>query len=171
MGHQSLSERFWSKVEKRGADDCWVWTGGRQTVGYGRINVKGRYFGAHRVAYELTNGPIPDGVGHHGACVLHSCDNRLCVNPAHLSVGSHAENMADRDAKNRQRGVSQPGAKNPNARLSAEAAQTIRFLRRSTLLTAPVVAKLFGVTRQTVHRVVTRQAWADVPDLALGACA
>ncbi len=165
------TERFWKYVDKRGPDECWLWTGGLQTVGYGRLLVGGRYEGAHRISWELANGPLPKGEGHHGACVLHRCDVRACVNPAHLFAGSHAENMADRDSKRRQRGVSQPGAKNPNVKLTLEQVQTIRFLRRSTRLTAPDVARLFRVSRQTVHRLVTRQAWSDAPDLALRAIA
>lgn len=81
---------FWASVDRKGQNDCWFWTGRIGNTGYGKIKINGLIVGAHRVSWELHNGRIPDGL-----FVLHSCDNKACVNPAHLRVGTHDDNMRD----------------------------------------------------------------------------
>lgn len=91
-------DRFWEKVEK--TEGCWNWTGAVYGGGYGNLNAgpDGGYVRAHRFSYELHHGPIP-----HGQLVMHACDNRRCVNPAHLSLGTHRDNTRDAMAKGRLR--------------------------------------------------------------------
>ena len=90
---ERVSRRFWSKVDRsRGPDDCWPWTAFVH-LGYGKFGVAGRVVGAHRMAYLLANGSIPEGL-----FVLHApviCHNRACCNPAHLRVGTARDNYQD----------------------------------------------------------------------------
>lgn len=76
---------------------CWEWSGAAYKGGYGRLSVYDKVRPAHRLAFTVFNGPIPDGLH-----VLHSCDNPKCINPAHLFAGTHQDNMADKCAKGRQ---------------------------------------------------------------------
>ena len=99
MPRGTLESRFWTKVEK--GKNCWEWTGGKSKTGYGVIQEGGRgsrAMSAHRVSYELHHGPIPVGM-----YVLHSCDNRGCVNPAHLRAGMQDENIQEAYDKGRKR--------------------------------------------------------------------
>ena len=108
-GSQPIEDRFWSKVDRRAADECWPWKASKQR--YGKFGIGSRTDGtrtvvhAHRWLWQHLNGPLPPGYE-----VCHTCDNPLCCNPAHLFVGTHADNMADRDAKGRQARGSRTGA-------------------------------------------------------------
>jgi hypothetical protein len=95
---KSLLERFEEKYIPEPMSGCWIWLGATNGVrGYGKITVKGTYQLAHRIAWRLFNGPINDG-----AFCLHRCDNPLCVNPQHLSLGTHSDNMEDATLKGRR---------------------------------------------------------------------
>lgn len=92
-------DRFWNNVDKRGANDCWPWKGKPNCSGYGRLHFDGRVQRAHRVSYQIEHGvPAPEDLE-----VAHSCDNPICVNPYHLDVRTHAENMGEIADKGRRR--------------------------------------------------------------------
>lgn len=94
----TFPERFWAKVDQSGGPDaCWPWTASLGTTGYGQVSRRGRMGKkCHRIAWELTNGPIPTG-----GAILHVCDNRPCCNPAHLRLGTIGDNNRDTAAKGR----------------------------------------------------------------------
>ncbi len=87
-------EQFWSKVNK--TDGCWEWTGTIMRSGYGHFSINNRYQLAHRISYKMHFGAIPPGL-----CVLHQCDNRRCVRPEHLFLGTKKDNAQDAIAKDR----------------------------------------------------------------------
>jgi hypothetical protein len=94
-----MPERFWSKVDRTG--DCWLWVAHRNAQGYGQFATGGHHgaqVSAHRFAWELTNGPVPDGM-----FVLHHCDNPPCVRPDHLFLGTQRDNVLDAWSKGRHR--------------------------------------------------------------------
>lgn len=103
----SLSDGFWERVLVGSADDCWLWQGSVRNNGYGQLQRRAICkipLKAHRVAWELTNGSIPDGV-----YVLHRCDNRRCCNPSHLFLGTGLDNINDMVSKGRSRKDSASG--------------------------------------------------------------
>ena len=150
----TTEERFWAKVDRRDADKCWPWSASRVGWGHGQFRLaNGKQGKAHRFSWELHNGRIPAGL-----CVLHRCDNPPCVNPAHLFLGTHADNMADRDAKGR--GIVQRGELNHNAKLTREDVLAIR----SSTGTLASVAAMFGTDQANVSLIRRRLSWAHVVD-------
>jgi len=144
--------RFFFDVEISRVGHCWVWTAATDRDGYGHIAVNGEQSQAHRVAWELANGPIPDGL-----CVLHTCDNPPCVNPAHLWIGTRADNTADMMAKGRH--LSHVGTNHPSAKLNDQA---VRDIRASASLSCAEVAAKHGVSERTVHRIWRGETWKHV---------
>lgn len=164
-------ERFWAKVTM--GEGCWEWQGSRLPKGYGRFNIGGEIVGAHRVSWELANGPIPAGLH-----VLHRCDNPPCVNPAHLWVGTNAENHADKRAKGHSRGAvgelngrrTKPwctarGEGSGASKLTEHDVIYIRGLRVIGFTTGEL-AKMYGVSPETIRGVHNRRTWAHVPENA-----
>lgn len=162
-------ERFWAKVDMRSADECWMWLGGRDRYGYGTFCADGVRHTASHFAYEFQKEPVA-----HGLCVCHKCDTPLCCNPAHLWVGTHADNIHDRDKKGRtvkgDRHFSRthPELLNPplgeehgNAKLTGKDIQEMK-LWRAEGLSNKRIAPLFSISNQHVSRIFTGKAWAHL---------
>lgn len=143
-------EDFWSKVKK--TDSCWIWQGFR-TMGYGQLcfGKKGERHYAHRFAWELTRGTIPAGI-----CVLHHCDNKLCVNPEHLFLGSAKDNTLDMIAKGRHPIMGKVGEAHVNARLTE---REVLEIRRSSL-PRRILAKLYSVCPDYINQLKRGRKWA-----------
>lgn len=152
----SLETRFWAKVDKRGPDECWPWTAAVNEHGYGVMRPEGRRNGpaikAHRVSVKL-DGRDPDGL-----YVLHRCDNPPCVNPAHLLLGTAADNAADRDSKGR----GNRGERNGHAKLTDTQAAEIRRRQRAGERRNRLAAE-FGVSGAAVTRIAKGEGWRHVP--------
>ena len=143
------NKRFWSKVDIRGADDCWEWKAFRDQEGYGQFYLENRTIKAPRAAYRLAIGEIPSGEE-----VCHTCDNPPCCNPNHLFLGAHRDNMDDMMAKGRQN----QGDRHGMARLNCETVAAIRWLYH-TGESKRDLARRFGVDRATILRVVRNNLW------------
>jgi hypothetical protein len=147
--------RFWGYVDRRD-EGCWNWLSWTMTVGYGCFLIggrKGKKYGAHRLSYEMHNGPIPKG-----KLVLHSCDNRLCVRPDHLRVGTHKENTQDMISKGR--GLI--GEKSGHAKLNDEKVRKIRRLHAAGYANATGLAAMYGVTQSNISMILSRKTWAHL---------
>lgn len=141
-------ERFWRKVDKSG--ECWIWKAARDQFGYGHFcPTKKWQLNAHRYSWILTNGHIPDGL-----FVCHRCDNPACVNPAHLFLGTNAENAADMARKGR----ANRGAARWSAKLTDDA---VREIRRSSEKGVEL-SRRFNICPSQITEIRRGRGWAHV---------
>lgn len=146
------SEHFWAFVDKSGGENsCWLWTGHLDHDGYGRCRFDGKWAGAHRVAWRLTYGEIPEEL-----CVCHACDVRSCCNPKHLWLGSNADNTADMVAKKRNHF----GENHHKAKLTWDDVRAIRYRFKHGIL-GKTLAKEYGVWPTNISMIVTGATWHE----------
>ena len=132
--------------------DCQLWTGAMSKNGYGAIKRGGRNLSAHRVAWEVAYGPIPEGL-----FVLHRCDNPPCVNVSHLFLGTQRENMRDM----REKGRSNRGERNSHAVLTTAGVRAIREASQSGV-DPSALARAYGVNPSQIRRIRNHKAWVHV---------
>lgn len=147
--HRSTPEKFWSRVRK--TETCWLWVGGKFKIGYGSFGAPSKY--AHRVSYEMHFGPIPEGME-----VCHRCDVKACVNPDHLFLGSHADNMRDAAEKARM----PRGENNTNAKLTEAAIREMRIAYAVGGVTYENLGQKYGVSRHVASLAVRQIIWKHV---------
>lgn len=148
--------KFWSKVNKR-PDGVWEWTGTRLKFGHGHFYYLGFYTLAHRISWELANGPIPTGM-----CVLHKNDIPYDVNPDNLFLGTKNDNNKDRHKKHRTKLPNNQGSKNGQAKLSENQVRAIRYWWATGLFTQKQIGMSFGVQTKTISKILTNKRWQHV---------
>lgn len=174
MYDSNIIDRFWSKVDVKGEDDCWQWHGtimhprgkhGRG--GYGNIYVNGGKMLAHRLSWVIANGSIPEGLW-----VLHTCHNRACVNPTHLYVGTAKDNTRDAIVRGTQYKHQFPkgqthnkghtrsrGELNSQAKLTELEVREIRSLYSTGNYTQTELGRRYGVTPPQISHIVNLKTW------------
>jgi len=160
--HATIEDRFWSLVEK--SDNCWLWRGNCSSNGYGRTLYRRKHYGAHRLSWQIHFGPIPDDL-----VVCHSCDVRNCVNPAHLFLGTPADNVHDCWAKGRHLhlSVTNPecvprGETSGMSKLTDAAVADIRRRYAAGGIAQDALGREFGVHQGTISSIVRDKTWKHV---------
>ena len=154
MKSYNYTKNFWNKVNKKGTDDCWEWSGSCSCWGYGILIIKTRPMRAHRVSWEIHNGPIPADL-----CVLHKCDNRKCVNPNHLWLGTNEENTQDRHKKHRD--YSPKGELNVFCKLTEQQVVQIKKLLDNGVPNVQIASK-FNISQQNICNIKKGRSWRHV---------
>lgn len=168
--------RFWAKVDRSGGPDaCWMWTASKNKTGYGGFRLGRKMPLSHRAAWVIANGQIPHDGSYHGICVCHRCDNPPCCNPAHLFLGTNAENVADKTAKKRNNSPlgdahksrlypeKRPrGELHGRAKLTAAQIVAIREMYKDDKISMTAIADQFHVSNVLISKIIKRKIWQHV---------
>ncbi len=152
--------RFWSKVDIRSSNDCWSWKAGRFDFGYGQFWFEGKTMKAHRMAWILTHGKIPDN-----KLVLHKCDNPPCVNPKHLWVGTYRDNTRDMIIKGRDNYIGHIGLRgesSPFSRMKEDQVKLLRKMYKNKEGSTYKLAELFNISKSTAWEIVANKNWVHI---------
>lgn len=160
MPPMPISERFWRRVEQD-TDGCWEWQGVISRFGYGLLRIGSKWARVHRISWEIHFGQIPEGI-----FVCHHCDNRKCVRPDHLFLGTAQDNIRDMVSKKRDVNSTHPelhprGETHGRAVLNDNLVRQIRALHL-TGMNCGEIGRLLGVKRSTVGNVTEGKRWTHV---------
>ena len=144
--------KFWAKVRR--GDGCWEWTGAKSSSGYGSMDWFGRSTLPHRVSWRLRRGRIP-----RRKCVLHKCDNRICVRPSHLFLGTYRDNLHDAIRKGRHK--PQRAEKHGMSKLTWDDVDNIRRIYVPGVLGTVRLGRMFDVEPQTIWMIVKGRHWKE----------
>lgn len=148
---KSLEERFWSKVQK--TSNCWNWTASLYRNGYGQFGIGYKKVLEHRISWELHKGSISKDL-----CVLHKCDNRACVNPEHLFLGTKKDNSQDMKNKNRHLN----GEKNTEVKLTEFQVKEICSRYSKGNISQEKLGKEFNVSQGQIWRIIHKLRWKHI---------
>ena len=160
---KTLKQRFEEMHIPEPNSGCWLWIGANNGR-YGTIKNNGKTALAHRVSWELHNGQVPEieCSDFRGTCVLHFCDNMICVNPAHLFLGTHKDNIQDKVNKGRCSSTAIKGESHGSAKLNDNAVRQIRKYHAAGGCTQNWLAQVYGVNPQTISKVVNNKSWTHI---------
>lgn len=147
--------RFWNKVKKDSDDKCWEWLGSKYYNGYGQFYERPNKIVAHRYSYELHYGKINDTT----LVVCHKCDNRKCVNPNHLFLGTQSDNLKDMVSKGRRVHSSRKGTNNGMCKLTEKEVEDIRKRYTNEKISAKLLGKEYGISESQTLRIINNESW------------
>lgn len=151
-----MVQRFWKHVDRHGPDECWNWTGSTKSNGYGHLlpDSGRKKVATHRLSWEMHNGPIPEGL-----FVCHRCDNRACVNPAHLFLGTSQDNVTDMYQKGRNSRANRVSGE--RCHLSKLTADQVLEIRASGDRLRDIACR-YGVHTNSIRAIKSRRVWKHV---------
>lgn len=156
--NDEIKHRFLSKIAYTANPNCcWEWQANTSKSGYGKVTVKGITILAQRMAYYIHTGIDPIG-----SIILHTCDNRKCVNPNHLSIGTHKDNSRDMIIKGRGKEQFMNGEKHKNAKLTEDIVREIRRKHSEYGLKSGELALMYGICQPAMSRILSRKRWSHI---------